>query len=97
MTDKYIEVCAAINHAHTHGLALPREWLLLKKELKQEWCRVHSVVMPAVDTVTNLRRDDVSDAERQLSAAAYTNLMLHSSKLQDEKQVPWWDFFLKVQ
>ena len=94
---QYIDLCAAINHAQTYTLPYPREWMLLKHELKQEWCRAHDVLVPPLDTVVDLTAPTVSDAEREFSADAYAKMMSQSSKLQDAKQVPWWDFFLKVQ
>lgn len=97
MSDRYIQLCAAINHAQTHSLPLPREWLLLKKELKHEWCQAHGIIMPAVDAAVNLNGPDISTAEREFSAVAYTDMMSQSSEITDAKQVPWWDFFLKVQ
>lgn len=97
MDELYIDVCAALNHAHTNALPYPREWILLKQELKQEWCRAHGVVLPPLESLADLSAPDVSDSERAFSADAYTKMMSRSSKLRDEKQVPWWDFFLKVQ
>lgn len=97
MMEQYIDLCAALNYARTYNMPYPREWVLLKQELQLEWCHKHEISIPVIDTFVDMRVTAVSDGERKFSADAYTKLMSHSNKTPGEKQVPWWDFFLKLQ
>jgi hypothetical protein len=104
-------VSAAIHHAGTHGLPIPPEWVQLRTILSDAWRPDlgvnavpvgYTVLAPGCTALTsagvsyvNMTDSDITDAEREYAARAYTELVESPVISSTEDDTAWWQVLRK--
>jgi hypothetical protein len=104
-------ISAAINHAGTHGLPIPAEWVQLRNILIDAWRpdfgvnaapAGYTVLAPGCTGLTSagvsyvaMTDLDITDAEREYASRTYTELVESPVNSSAEDATAWWQVLQK--